>query len=158
MDKQKEKKYYTSDLENINAADGLKKRIEYLENIRNILIAYKGSIKDNGLSITADMKINGLMPVIETEIEWCKRDLNKFLPEGVYILKQDCAQFKKGTMIQRKTDKDSCEDCIFSKIPCLSINSKYGCNRRKSDNNVTFKNGELIREGYFVLYEDKNEN
>lgn len=170
MIQQKEKKYYTSDLENINAADGLRKRIEYLENLRNTLIAYKGSIKDSSLSIMADMKIDGLMPVIETEIEWCKRDLNRFLPEGVYVLRQNHAWFKAGTKIQRVIDENEstindydhsiCDKCMFGKMPCLNINSYYGCYRRKwHDGNESKENGELIKSGYFVLYnEDKNEN
>ena len=152
MKQQKEHNYYTSDRINLDAEVDLKNRINHLEKLRNDLIIYKG----DGLNDDANHQIDNMLQIIDDDFEYCTGKLNEFLPDGVYVLKQNYVQFKKGTKIQRKTDKNTCEDCIFANIPCLAINSYYGCHRRKSNNNVTSENGELIREGYFVLY--KNEN
>lgn len=166
MEQQKQIKYYTRDYENINAADGIKERIAYLEKLKGELIAYR----DNGLSDEATQKINEMLEVLDKDLELQNSELNRFLPEGVYVLRQNHAWFKAGTKIQRVIDENEssidrfdhsiCDKCMFGKMPCLNINSYYGCHRRKwHDRNESKENGELIKSGYFVLYEgDKNEN
>lgn len=130
----------------------IEKRTDLLKRLKQDLLDYRPREKNAKEQVTA------LLETIEADLQRQHNKWNEHYPEGVYVLYCDLPNFKEGTLIQRKTDVDDCYNCIFKKIPCLRINSYYGCHIRQGlRHNTVTENGELVNKGYFAVYNEDAE-
>ena len=141
------KELYTSDYKlNSIERDHLNEEISDLGHCGKVLIK---SFSDSDEIRSITQKIIEKMEVLQSQ-------LDEKYPEGVYRLRRNIV-LSMGSLIKRE-EGDSCENCIFNKIPCLGIKYEYGCYTTKEHSpNANPLYGELVRTGHFVEYKENKD-